>query len=335
MQATETLVQTAPAGAVAPTDLALRGSERALAGRVSEALADLTAALDSLPLDADDTARVRLLAGILDCRLARGDLGDALGLGEELTGYVDRPGPAGAAANHARGELASALDDPEPALARFLTCGALLVDDDPELLPWRAGAALALVRLGRRAEADALAHQHLEVARASGSPHAVARALRTLATTESGGNRERLLRQARETLTGVEARRLAAQIDTDLAGLLLLPGDPAADAEALELLRGAEEYAGRQELWPLQGRVRRLLERLGESPRRIESEALAALTAAQLRVAVLAAEGLTNREIATRLVVTVKAVEWHLSHVYRKLGIRSRTRLSDSLGTGA
>ncbi|MFC6343473.1 helix-turn-helix transcriptional regulator, partial [Nocardioides hankookensis] len=63
-------------------------------------------------------------------------------------------------------------------------------------------------------------------------------------------------------------------------------------------------------------------------------ETLASLTAAEQRVARLAATGLTNREIADQLVVTVKAVEWHLSHVYRKLGIHSRGALSTALGPG-
>ena len=39
-----------------------------------------------------------------------------------------------------------------------------------------------------------------------------------------------------------------------------------------------------------------------------------------------------NRQIASELVVTVKAVEWHLSHVYRKLGISSRVNLAETLG---
>ena len=85
-------------------------------------------------------------------------------------------------------------------------------------------------------------------------------------------------------------------------------------------------------LWPLQGRVRRILDRLGEQPRKVETEAMAALTASERRVARMAAEGLTNRQIAGELVVTVKAVEWHLSHVYRKLGISSRADLKETLG---
>ena len=59
------------------------------------------------------------------------------------------------------------------------------------------------------------------------------------------------------------------------------------------------------------------------------------LTVSERRVAELAASGMSNREIAQQLFVTVKAVEWHLSNVYRKLGIRSRTRLVESLNTPA
>ena len=303
----------------------------ARAGRVTDALTTIDALLAGVAPGGADAAL--LLATGLDCRLARGDVGAALALGDELAAYLSVPGRAGALAHHAHGELGSVLDELEPALDHFETAGRLVADlpENPDLLPWRAGAALAGLRLGRRTEAAALARHHLEVALASGSPYAAAQALRTLATTDSSGDRVGLLRKARAALTGVRADRLAAQIDTDLAGLLLLPGRHV--PEALELLRAAEEYAGCQELWPLQGRVRRLLERVGEAPRRVQGEALAALTAAEQRVAGLAADGLTNRQIAEELVVTVKAVEWHLSHVYRKLGISSRTRLPGVLGS--
>jgi len=56
------------------------------------------------------------------------------------------------------------------------------------------------------------------------------------------------------------------------------------------------------------------------------------LTAAERRVAELAAEGLSNREIAARLYVTVKTVEFHLSRVYRKLGATTRGELANLIG---
>lgn len=55
------------------------------------------------------------------------------------------------------------------------------------------------------------------------------------------------------------------------------------------------------------------------------------LTRAERRVAQLAAQGLTNKEIAQRLVVTVSTVEFHLSKTYAKLGIRSRAQLAARL----
>ena len=51
------------------------------------------------------------------------------------------------------------------------------------------------------------------------------------------------------------------------------------------------------------------------------------LTPQELQVAILAAAGNTNREIGTQLFLSPKTIEWHLGHVYRKLGISSRGKL--------
>lgn len=55
------------------------------------------------------------------------------------------------------------------------------------------------------------------------------------------------------------------------------------------------------------------------------------LTSAEERVAKMAAAGRTNREIAKELFLSIRTVESHLSHAYRKLGVRSRTELSSAL----
>jgi DNA-binding CsgD family transcriptional regulator len=74
-------------------------------------------------------------------------------------------------------------------------------------------------------------------------------------------------------------------------------------------------------LWELQ--AERELGRIGG-----RAAAANGLTPSELRVAQLVAEGRTNREVATALVVTERTVETHLSHIYRKLGVRSRTELA-------
>ena len=56
-----------------------------------------------------------------------------------------------------------------------------------------------------------------------------------------------------------------------------------------------------------------------------------ALTAAEHRVARLAAEGSSNREIAEQLYVTQRTVETHLTHVFAKLDIRARAELAVAL----
>ncbi|GIM96060.1 hypothetical protein Ato02nite_078530 [Paractinoplanes toevensis] len=54
----------------------------------------------------------------------------------------------------------------------------------------------------------------------------------------------------------------------------------------------------------------------------------AALTGAEIRVAVAVADGLSNREAAERLFVSVKTVEFHLGNIFRKLDVRNRTELA-------
>jgi DNA-binding CsgD family transcriptional regulator len=55
------------------------------------------------------------------------------------------------------------------------------------------------------------------------------------------------------------------------------------------------------------------------------------LTPAERRIAELAAAGRRNRDIAATLFVTLATVEFHLRNAYRKLGIASRTMLTEVL----
>jgi DNA-binding CsgD family transcriptional regulator len=72
----------------------------------------------------------------------------------------------------------------------------------------------------------------------------------------------------------------------------------------------------------------------GARPRRTALRGVAALTPSELRVARLAGEGLRNREIAEALFVTRKTVDYHLHHVYQKLGV-GRERLAATLAAAA
>jgi DNA-binding NarL/FixJ family response regulator len=64
-------------------------------------------------------------------------------------------------------------------------------------------------------------------------------------------------------------------------------------------------------------------------------EAAASLTRRERDVAVLAAHGIPNREIAQRLVVSVRTVESHLAQTYRKLGVSDRRELAELMAAGA
>lgn len=305
-----------------------RGNIRMHMGMISEAIQDLEAALAERT-HGWNAFLAPLLAAMVECRIARGELDRVADHRDELEELTHAPGLTGAFATYALADLAAAQANHEQAAHLYAQVGRLVDGrmDNPAILPWRAGEALSRIRMGQPREAVNLARENADRARAFGAPYAIAQALRTLAAVDATGDRVGILREALAALQQTQAPRLEAQVSTDLAGMLLLTQGMSDTREPVLLLRRAESYAAFQELRPLGDRVHRILERIGEPVKRSATETLTSLTVSERRVADLAASGLSNRQIAQQLFVTVKAVEWHLSNVYRKLGIRSRTRL--------
>jgi DNA-binding CsgD family transcriptional regulator len=234
------------------------------------------------------------------------------------------------------GWLFAALAEAEIQLASGDHAGALEVldraqphlwrVDNPAWLPWRTVAARALAGLGRGDEALALLDEDLERARRWGAPAPIGRALRVRA--ELGGGDEAGLREAVDVLSGSVCRLEHAKALAALGRTIRLSRRP---AEAREPLMRALEIAESCGATAFADAVRSELYAAGARPRSAATTGIGSLTASELRVAKLAAEGRTNREIAQALYVTPKTVEVHLSSTYRKLGIRSRTTLATAL----
>jgi DNA-binding CsgD family transcriptional regulator len=105
--------------------------------------------------------------------------------------------------------------------------------------------------------------------------------------------------------------------------------------EARPPLRAALEAFERLDARGWAVRARDELEASGQTIRPRDSWDEETLTAQEQRIAALAASGATNREVGARLFLSPKTVETHLSRVYRKLDVRSRTELAGRLAVGA
>jgi DNA-binding NarL/FixJ family response regulator len=96
-----------------------------------------------------------------------------------------------------------------------------------------------------------------------------------------------------------------------------------------EPLRRALDLAHRYGAHLLADRAHAELLATGARPRRRELTGLDALTASERRVAQLAGQGLSNRQIAQSLFISMKTVAVHLTHTYQKLGVAGRADLAD------
>src|SRR5262249_27658383 len=131
---------------------------------------------------------------------------------------------------------------------------------------------------------------------------------------------------------GSEARVKYARALVDLGAALRRANRR---TEARQRLREGVDLALKVGAFGLAGRANEEIAATGARPRKVLQTGLDALTTSERRVAQLAADGMGNKEIAQTLFVTIKTIEMHLSHVYRKLELSSRARLHNALLTPA
>lgn len=182
--------------------------------------------------------------------------------------------------------------------------------------------------LGDQDSAQALVAQALALAERWDTPGAMGQALHTAARLGAGEDAVEVLRDAVDHLARSPARVEHARALITLGRLLRRAGHrvdsraPLREGYELALRCGAATLAetGRAELRASGIRLRR--------------QALSgadALTASERRIAEMAAAGASNREIAEALFLTVKTIEMHLTHTYRKLDINRRSELTGAL----
>lgn len=224
----------------------------------------------------------------------------------------------------AKGRMAAAIDDLSEIGRRASAWGT----DGPAVWRWRSDVAPALLAIGDAERAATLVAEELVPARAFGAPAPIGTALRAAALV-GGGDPVALLEEAVSVLdeSGAELERARALVD--LGAALRRAGRRTA---ARDQLAHGLDLADRCGAAPLVQRARDELRAAGAHPHRTRLHGVDALTASELRVARMAAEELTNREIAQALFVTTKAVEKHLSRAYDKLSIARRQELRKALG---
>jgi DNA-binding CsgD family transcriptional regulator len=271
-----------------------------------------------------------------DIAVEAGELGEAQALLDLLPQQGWPAGVGTVLIPAARGRLRLAQGRAADALADFQACQALFGAEawgmpirDTGYVHARSGAALALLRLGERQEACELADAELADVRVFGAPRARGIALRTAGQARGGQEGLALLRDSVAVLDRSPALLERARSLTELGAALRRSGQRAA---ARDPLARALELAARCGARPLTARARDELKAAGARPRRPWRTGADALTPSELRVARLAADGRSNREIAGELYVTLKAIEGHLAHTYAKLGIEGRGQLPQALG---
>ena len=302
------------------------------AGRIRELEADARA---GLPVALDGFIDLPwALAAVAMALLERGSPDKALALLAEhdLDTTTELTTAAAASLLCIRGRLRYAHARPQEAIADLEQCRDIVSESGvtaPAFIEWRTDLSLAYLAVGERESAREVAAEDLALSRAFGAPRELGMALRTSGLIEGGDPGLDLLSESVDVLAPSEAELEHAKSLVELGAALRRAGHR---SDAQNRLRSGLDVASGCGSLATVTRARDELIAAGGRPRRERLTGPDSLTASELRVARMAAEGRSNPEIAQALFVTRRTVEVHLTHVYRKLDIESREQLAAALG---
>ena len=229
----------------------------------------------------------------------------------------------------ARGDHAAGLED----LLWILDARRRVGWTGDQMPPVDADAALALLGAGERLRAQELIDASLAAARAFGMPRSEGLRLRVAGLISGGEPGIELLHESVAVLDRSHDR-------LERTKSLIALGEALRRAnrrsEGREHLASGMELAHECGAAALVARARDELRAAGARPRRIVRSGVDSLTASELRIVRMAAEGASNREIAQDLYLSVKTVEMHLTRAYSKLNLSghgARRRLAGGLAS--
>jgi DNA-binding CsgD family transcriptional regulator len=299
-------------------------------GRVAQAHADAGEALE-LALDTRQHSLVGFAAGMLaGAEAVRGEEEACRARAAQAIAVCDAIGGTamGMWPRAALGHLELALGRPEEALGPLSACARAaerIGMRQPSVVQWGADFVEALVRAGREEEAAASLRILSDGSPTGWSEGSLARC-RGLLDPGPGG--DELLERSVAIFERTGAHVEAARSRLCLGERLRRGRQRRAAREPLQAALDVFEGAGAR---PWAQRARDELRATGQQTGRPRAVDRDELTPHEHRVALLVAAGRTNPEVAAELYVTRKTVEHHLSQIYRKLGLRSRTELAREL----
>jgi DNA-binding CsgD family transcriptional regulator len=312
--------------------LYLQGLALRSRGQLAEAAAHVESAIGVVEQYRPMLAEVLGIALLVDVLCERGEL-DAAGehlRRRDLLGELPEHAMFGGLLE-SRGRWRSITGDPEGALRDLTEAGerhARWGSISPAFTSWRSACAVVRLGLGDGEQAAQLVGEELELARRVGLARPIGVGLWASGLIEGGEPGITLLEEAVEVLERSPARLEYVRALVDY-GAALRRAKRRADARTP--LHAGLELAERCGARPLAARALEELRASGARARNPFRSGVEALTPSELRICRMAAEGMSNPEIAQGLFITRGTVESHLHSAYAKLAIGSRGELAAAL----